>query len=230
MFGSKRQLQKYEKQKLKYNPQPPVSKSISSSPAFQSSLHTRFRPFSQHNSQPSVSKTPFPTFNPQVSLSKTPFASSSQQSSFTNAQFRHFLGSVHDNSSSSTSNHEHSSSSKETPVESILNAENNQLNEHENEEVEIIDTNGNIIRKQRMTTKDVDTLVTGEKVLVHLNGFDQPIKSGGSLCTRFMGRCLKQQRFCPIEAKDWREIKMRCDVMLMQHIRKLKVLLKSYQV
>ncbi|XP_071695998.1 uncharacterized protein [Rutidosis leptorrhynchoides] len=73
-----------------------------------------------------------------------------------------------------------------------------------------------------MTTKDVEMLVTGEKVLVHLNGFDQSIKSGGSLCTRFMGRCLKQQRFCPIEAKDWREVKMRCGVMLMQHIRQEK--------
>ncbi|XP_071695531.1 uncharacterized protein [Rutidosis leptorrhynchoides] len=70
-----------------------------------------------------------------------------------------------------------------------------------------------------MTAKDVTKLVTGEKVLVHLNRFDQPIKSEGSLCTRFMGLCLKQQHFCPIEAKDWREVKMKRGVSLMQHIR-----------
>ncbi|XP_071716659.1 uncharacterized protein [Rutidosis leptorrhynchoides] len=125
----------------------------------------------------------------------------------------------HEEQQSDTVSTDGSSLSGRASFETTLNAESNQFDELECNEVEIIDKNGNIIRKQTMTTKDVTKLKTGEKVLVHLNGFDQPIRSAGSLCTRYMGNLLKQQRFCPIEAKDWREVKRRCGVILMEDIR-----------
>ncbi|XP_071687420.1 uncharacterized protein [Rutidosis leptorrhynchoides] len=34
-----------------------------------------------------------------------------------------------------------------------------------------------------------------------------------------MGKLLKKQRFCPIEAKDWREVKRLCGALLMEDIR-----------
>ncbi|GJY66168.1 tetratricopeptide-like helical domain, DYW domain protein [Tanacetum coccineum] len=59
-------------------------------------------------------------------------------------------------------------------------------------EVEIIDGNGNILRTQKMTAKQVYKLNGGEKVLVHVNKDYQLIKNSGGLCSRFITLILKE--------------------------------------
>ena len=81
------------------------------------------------------------------------------------------------------------------------------------------DQHGNTVRTAKMTTKDVYKLNEGEQILVHVNDRDQLIKDAAGLCTRFITLLLKQPNLCPIEAKDWREVKTRCGVRLMAELR-----------
>ena len=82
-----------------------------------------------------------------------------------------------------------------------------------------VDEYGSILRTQKMTAKDVYKLSKGEKVLVHVNDTFQLIKGATTVCTRFMTLLLRQPNLCPPEAKDWREIKARCGVLLLGELR-----------
>ncbi|GKA14230.1 hypothetical protein Tco_0693876 [Tanacetum coccineum] len=87
-------------------------------------------------------------------------------------------------------------------------------------EVEIIDGNGNILRTQKMTAKQVYKLKGGEKVLVHVNKDYQLIKNAGGLCSRFMTLILKQPNLCPPDAKDRKECKDSCAAMHIAELRR----------
>ncbi|GJV88950.1 ribose 5-phosphate isomerase A [Tanacetum coccineum] len=87
-------------------------------------------------------------------------------------------------------------------------------------EDEIIDGNGNILRTQKMTAKQVYKLNGGEKVLVHVNKDYQLIKNSGGLCSRFMTLILKEPNLCPPDAKDWKECKDSCAAMLIAELRR----------
>ncbi|GJX29708.1 hypothetical protein Tco_0237787 [Tanacetum coccineum] len=76
-----------------------------------------------------------------------------------------------------------------------------------------------IIGLQKMTTKDVYKLNEGEKILVHVDDRYQLIKDAARLCMRFMIVLLKQPNLCPIDAKDWRDVKTRCGARLMGELR-----------
>nr|GEU94081.1 hypothetical protein [Tanacetum cinerariifolium] len=149
---------------------------------------------------------------------------------------------VHQNSSSSSSSsrsqslqsqlaiHEptlHQSSS----LNSVLNQDHDLLSEVEINladqyeqnllsKVEIIDMNGNILRTQKMTAKQVYKLKGGEKVLVHVNKDYQLIKNADGLCSRFMTLILKQPNLCLPDAKDWKECKESCAAMLIAELRR----------
>lgn len=82
-----------------------------------------------------------------------------------------------------------------------------------------VDEHGSIVRIQKMTTKDVYNLKEGEKILVHVNEFCQPIKAAGGICTRFMTLLLKKPELCPPDARNWREVKVRCGVRLLGELR-----------
>ncbi|KAK9078088.1 hypothetical protein SSX86_002145 [Deinandra increscens subsp. villosa] len=135
-------------------------------------------------------------------------------------------------SQSSTSSHAESSQSRPSLdnhaspersfFEPTLDHENVLDDEYEMKllnEVEIQDEQGNILRTQKMRAKDVYKLKEGEKVLVHLNENDQPVKAAAGLCTRFMTLLLKQPNLCPIEAKNWEEVKTGCGVGLIRELR-----------
>ena len=83
----------------------------------------------------------------------------------------------------------------------------------------LIDGHGNILRTQKMCVKQVYKLNEGEKVLVHVNPMYQLIGNAGGLCSRFMTLLLKEPNICPPDAKDWRECKKRCGVMLLVELR-----------
>ena len=83
----------------------------------------------------------------------------------------------------------------------------------------LIDRDGNILRTQKMSVKQVCKLNEGEKVLVHVNAKNQLIGNAGGLCQRFMTLLLKEPNICPPEAKDWKECKERCGVRLLVELR-----------
>ncbi|GKC11764.1 ribose 5-phosphate isomerase A [Tanacetum coccineum] len=89
------------------------------------------------------------------------------------------------------------------------------------QKVRIIDGNGNILRTQKMTAKQVYKLNGGEKVLVHISDDYQLIKNAGGLCSRFMTLILKEPNLCPPDAKDWKECKDSCAAMLIAELRVL---------
>nr|GEX81115.1 ribose 5-phosphate isomerase, type A [Tanacetum cinerariifolium] len=81
--------------------------------------------------------------------------------------------------------------------------------------VEIIDGNGNILRTQKITEKQVYKLKGGKKVLVQVNKDYQLIKNASGLCSRFMTLIFKQPNLCLPDAKDWKECKESCAAMLI---------------
>ena len=76
-----------------------------------------------------------------------------------------------------------------------------------------------------MRAKDVYKLNNGEKILVHVNEFGQPIKAAAGVCTRFMTLLLKQPKLCPPEARDWPQAKACCGVRLLGELRVFFLLL-----
>nr|XP_043611508.1 uncharacterized protein LOC122583145 [Erigeron canadensis] len=113
-------------------------------------------------------------------------------------------------------------SPQRSSFESTLDDETDLLDEYEMKllyEAQIQDEQGNILRTQKMRAKDIYKLNEGEKVLVHLNENDQPVKASGGLCTRFMTLLLKQPNLCPIEARNWEEVKTGCGVRLLGELR-----------
>ena len=66
----------------------------------------------------------------------------------------------------------------------------------------LIDGEGNFLRTQIMTTKEVYKLEAGEIIVVPFNDGNQPIKSAGGLFTRFMTLLVKEPNLFPLDAKD----------------------------
>nr|GEU51891.1 ribose 5-phosphate isomerase, type A [Tanacetum cinerariifolium] len=91
----------------------------------------------------------------------------------------------------------------------------------------LIDVNGNILRTQKITAKQVYKLKGGEKVLVHVNKDYQLIKNVSGLCSRFMTLILKQPNLCLPDAKDWKECKKSCAAMLIAELRRLSLCKKK---
>ncbi|GKB76672.1 ribose 5-phosphate isomerase A [Tanacetum coccineum] len=82
-------------------------------------------------------------------------------------------------------------------------------------EAEIINRDGNFLRTQTMTTKDVYKLNKGEMIVVPFNDLNQPIKSAVRLFTRFMTLLVKEPKLCPLDAKNWNRMyqKDNCGVL-----------------
>ncbi|XP_071735256.1 uncharacterized protein [Rutidosis leptorrhynchoides] len=164
-----------------------------------------------------------------------------QTSVFLQTPLPTFLSAIHQNHSSSSSSHvqstyalhsepsttalhsESSTSAFHSESSSHVSSfEKDELNDYENKlqrEVEIIDEQGNVIRVVKMRTKEVYLLNAGEKILVHVNNLDQPIKAAGGLCTRFMTHLLQEPNTGLPSARNWRECKIGCGVRLLEALR-----------
>ena len=89
----------------------------------------------------------------------------------------------------------------------------------------LIDGEGNFLRTQIMTTKEVYKLEAGEIIVVPFNDRNQPIKSAGGLFTRFMTLLVKEPNLCPLDAKDWKECKKRCGIRLLMELRVITLII-----
>ncbi|GJZ24110.1 ribose 5-phosphate isomerase A [Tanacetum coccineum] len=87
-------------------------------------------------------------------------------------------------------------------------------------EAEILDRDGNFLRTQTMTIKDVYKLNEGEMIVVPFNDLNQPIKSAAGLFTRCMTLLEKEPKLCPLDAKNWKECKKHCGLKLIMELRR----------
>lgn len=126
-------------------------------------------------------------------------------------------------SSESTQSEKEARQLSATPSKSSMSddEDSDDDNSHHNSkyEVEIIDTYGNIRKKQNMSVVDVMKMQEGERIKVDINERGQPIRGARGVLTRWITLHVRQPNICPPDAKDFREVRKLVGIQLLRMVR-----------
>ncbi|GKC18802.1 hypothetical protein Tco_1020952 [Tanacetum coccineum] len=161
-----------------------------------------------HQSSPSIDTPLEPNLFSTIRQNNSSSSSVSTYSQTLRSETSAFESTVHQTSSSSAPSMDEQDEIDENYEMTLLS------------EAEIIDRDGNFLRTQTMTTKEVYKLNEGEMIVVPFNDLNQPIKSAAGLFTRFMTLLVKEPKLCPLDAKNWKECKKRCGLKLIMELRR----------
>jgi hypothetical protein len=84
----------------------------------------------------------------------------------------------------------------------------------------LIDDGNEVPDKRKGTVlTHVWNLLEGDRIVVKCNMLGQPIGKEGGLLGQFLGTIARNGGYCPVGAKDWRQVKKNIEEMIIQFIQ-----------